>query len=575
MPWRDDPGGRAPAILLGVALLAAAALMLVLTWGTTFFQDTWAFLLDRRGDSAHAFLAPHNEHIVVIPVAIEKLLVSTFGLGSKLPEQFVLTSMLCAVAALVFVYVRRRMGPWPGLIAALLLLFVGSAWEVLLWPFEISLVGSVLAGVAMLLVLEREDRRGDIAACVLLTLSVGCSSLGVAFIVGAAVDVLQRRRSRGLGRAYVAAIPFALYAAWYLGYGHEAQSAASLHNAIHAPIFLVEGIAVSTGSLLGVSWLAEELPGDPRRYLAVVAVLAAAALLSYLRLRKPATLESLHSWGSSSRLWPTTAAAAAFWLLAGLNKLPGREANASRYLYIGGVFVLLIAADLLRKARFGRPTLIAAGAIALVAVGSNMVPLLEGADILDEQTVLTRADLGAVEIARRTVPPDFWLHPELAGTPSLINVTAGPYLEISDEFGSPAYTPAELAGAPEAGRRQADIVLAEALPVSVETAPGAARRQVFPAGACVRVPAGAASGRAGLPLSPGEAVIEVPPGGPVRLRLRRFAVGEYPVGLGPVPAGSATTLRIPRDRAERRWRLQIRSPGGALVCRSLGLKPVR
>ncbi len=58
---------------------------------------------------------------------------------------------------------RRRVGPWPALFAAVLLLFLGPAWEVLLWPFEIAFAGSVLFGVAMLLALDRGERRGDVS----------------------------------------------------------------------------------------------------------------------------------------------------------------------------------------------------------------------------------------------------------------------------------------------------------------------------------------------------------------------------------------------------------------------------
>src|SRR4029077_716733 len=101
-------------------------------------------------------------------------------------------------ATLLFVYVRRRLGPWPALIAAVLLLFLGPAWADLLWGFQIAFVGSALFGIAMLLALDRGDRRGDIAACVFLTLSVGFSSLGLSFLVGAVADFVQRRRSHGL-----------------------------------------------------------------------------------------------------------------------------------------------------------------------------------------------------------------------------------------------------------------------------------------------------------------------------------------------------------------------------------------
>ena len=78
--------------------------------------------------------------------------------------------------------------------------------------------------VAMLLLLEREDTKGDVWACVLLTVAVGFSSLGVSFVVGAAVDVLQRHRTRGWKRIWIAVLPGLLYLAWYAGYGHKAEN---------------------------------------------------------------------------------------------------------------------------------------------------------------------------------------------------------------------------------------------------------------------------------------------------------------------------------------------------------------
>jgi hypothetical protein len=42
---------------------ASAALLLTLTAGNTFFQDSWAFFFEREGNSPGDFLRPHNEHI--------------------------------------------------------------------------------------------------------------------------------------------------------------------------------------------------------------------------------------------------------------------------------------------------------------------------------------------------------------------------------------------------------------------------------------------------------------------------------------------------------------------------------
>jgi hypothetical protein len=545
---------NAATLLLGAALVVAAVVLLTYSSGLAPFQDSWEFLMRRRGFSVDAFMRPHNEHIVVIPVAIDQLLLRIFGMGSARPEFVVLTAFLLATAALVFVYVRRRAGAWPALIAAVVLLFLGPAWQVLLWPFEIGFVGSVLFGVAMLLALERGDRRGDVLACVSLAVAIGFSSLGVAFALGAAIDVLQRRRARGLRRAWVAAAPLLLYLAWYGGWGHEAEGHLSLHNVLVSPRFVVEGLAASVDSLLALSTIADEAVGRSKWGYAVLAILV--ALILYAWRRRGAF---------SPRLWPVLASAAGFWFLAAFSYFPGREAYSSRYLYAGAAFLILIGADLLRGVRFGRWAL-AAGAAAAVAVAAfNLVPLREGRDFLRDQTVLTRADLGAIEIARRSVAPSFALPPEISGTSFLNEIEAGEYLKAVDEYGSPAYTPAELAKAPEAGRVQADVVLVNALPVTMEVEQGAGRGSGS-GGRCVRVQGGQGSAAPALPLRPGSTTIELAPGRPGTIRLRRFALDEYPLVSEGVPGGSTTLLRIPRDTATRPWRLQVEAAQPVTVC---------
>jgi hypothetical protein len=528
--------------------------LLTFASGLTYFQDAWEFLMHRRGFSADAFLAPHGEHIVLIPVGIEHLILSIFGMSSPLPEFVVLTLLLLGTATLVYVYVGRRAGPWAGLIAALLLLFLGPAWQDLLWPFQVGLVGSSLCGVAMLLALDRDDPSWDVAACAFLAASIGFSSLGVAFAVGAAVDVFQRRRRRGLRRAYVVAVPLLLYAAWYAGWGHDAESQLSLHNVLVSPLFVLKGVAASVGSLLALSTIAGEAVGRSKWGFVVLAALV--VLAAYRQWRKP---------GISPRLWPVLAAAGTFWFLAAFNYIPGREAYSSRYMYVGALFVLLAAADLSSGVRLGRRAVLVGGAIVAAVVAFNLVPLREGRAFFRSETVLTRADLAAIEIARRTVDPSFALTPEIAGTSFLAEVQAGEYLTAVREYGSPAYTPAELASAPGAGRRQADVVLANALPVTSETKVGAGRGDARQNG-CVAVSGGRGPGAPPLRLHPGLTKIEIPPGGPGTIRLRRFAAGGYPLVTEGVPGGSTTLLRIPPDGAARPWRLQVEAAQGAAIC---------
>ena len=53
-------------------------------------------------------------------------------------------------------------------------------------------------------------------------------------------------------RVYVVIVPILLYAVWYAGWGHMAESHLSLRNVVHSPIYLLKGLAASASSLLGV-----------------------------------------------------------------------------------------------------------------------------------------------------------------------------------------------------------------------------------------------------------------------------------------------------------------------------------
>jgi hypothetical protein len=546
-----------PAALLGAALAVAGAMTLVLTSEMTFLQDTWDFLINRRDITVDALLQPHNEHIVLFPVLIEQLLLRLFGMTTATPEYVLLTIFLLVTASLLYVYVKRRVGPWLALFAAILILCLGPAWEALLWPFEITFVGSILFGLAMLLALEREDRRGDIAACVFLTLSLGFSGLGIPFIAAAVVAILQGRRQSRLGRAYIVAIPVALYAAWYLGWGHDAETHLSLRNVLASPRFVADSIAVAVGAMFGLD--ATAVGGVVDQSWGRAILVALVAVLGYRQLRKP---------GFFPGLWPVAAAAAANWFLTAFNAFPGRDPTSSRYQYAGAIFILMILANLFRGVRVSRRALIVAGVVTVAAVGPNLVALKDGRDLLKQQSVFTRADEGAIEISRRTVDPEFQLTAEVAGTPSLVNVFAGEYLKAVDEYGSPAYTPAELASAPEEGRRQADIVLSKALPISTVTRPGNQEVGISRDRRCVTLRGGEASRFLEVPLAPGLTTIRLGPGPHAEFALRRFTADEFPVVLEGAPGNTLTLLRIPADTSRRPWFLHVEADQPARVCRS-------
>ena len=235
----------------------------------------------------------------------------------------------------------------------------------------------------------------------------------------------------------------------------------------------------------------------------------------------------------------------------------------SRYAYAGAVFTLLVAADLLKGVRCGRPALWAGAAVTAAAAIANLAPLREGKDFFREQAVLTKADTGALEIARRSVDPGFELTPEIAGTPSLIDIFAHEYFPMESEYGSPAYSPEALLSAPPQGRRQADVVLAYALPVELAVEEDAA----LPAGSgpCTVVAAG---GRPrAVRLAPGVTRVAFAAGPDTALGLRRFSRDEYALNTKGIPGASVAVLRIPADRSPRPWVLRVEAAGGARVCR--------
>ena len=350
-------------------------------------------------------------------------------------------------------------------------------------------------------------------------------------------------------------MPLLIYLAWYAGWGHEAEHHLTLHNVLTSPAYVMEGLASALDSLAGLSTIPVNSPGQNDWG---------------GRSRSAPSLSSPSASGASRGYREPSgrsrAAATSYWALAALNFVPGREASASRYVYAGAVFVLLMAAELLRGWKFSPRALLVMGALAICAIGPNLAQMKDGSDWEKQQSVYTRADLAAMEIARDTIAPAFFLGSvDVAGTASLSLVEAEKYFAAVDRWGSPAYSTEELASAPAEGRHFADLVLSQALPISSVTRAGAPPT----AGArCVVLPGGSGPERPDVELRPGLTKVVVAPGPPANLSLRRFAEGEYPVALGSPAGGTTTSLRIPRDKAPGYpWFLHVEAQQATRFCR--------
>ncbi len=220
--------------------------------------------------------------------------------------------------------------------------------------------------------------------------------------------------------------------------------------------------------------------------------------------------------------------------------------------------------------------------VAAASIASNVYYLHQAYGSYHYTSQLEKADLGAVEIARDSVEPGFVLSEDLADT-VYVHVEAGPYLSARDEFGSPAYTPAELAEAPEFARFAADKVLSGALQIGLDQVPvsatpsGAAGPAKETGEGIVEVPASGCVAVAGASQRP---LLRLPPGGVVvravrepieDFRLRRFATEGFPIdfqqGLGAEAAGE---VQIPTDRSKVPWKMEIDGAGPAIVCGTVG-----
>ncbi|HSS43134.1 MAG TPA: hypothetical protein VLK37_11375 [Solirubrobacterales bacterium] len=537
--------GATPLLL--AAMAAAAAYIVVLGSKLTFLLDDWGYIVLRRGSDFENWVRPDNEHFVAGPVTIWKLLIAIFGIDSMLPYKLVSTALFLVGVWFLFLWCRRRVGEWAALIGMVALLFCGAAFDDLLWFASITFLGSTAGGLGMLVALDRQDRRGDRLACLGLCVSLIFSSLWVAFAAGAAVDILLRRRERPwIGRIFIVAVPALIYVAWWIGWGHEAESALSLHNIIHSPVWVFDSIAAALAALLGLAIPADGLTApnglDWGRPLAAILL-----LLALWRLWKmPRVPRSL---------WVVLAVALAYWTLGGFDVKPGRAASASRYQYTGAAFVLMIAAGLLSGVRFQRRLLIPALVVLVAALLPNVVFFHEAYESYRNTSQIERADLGALEIVRPRVAPTFFLDEEIADT-GYVPLEAQAYFETRDDDGSPAYDEAELAAAPEHARVPADKVMASGLRLGLEELP------VAPSGRCRTETV--ADGELSLPVPGGGLALR--PTAPVSLALERFST-EYPVDLGEAPAGSWSALRVPADLSPRPWVLRASGDGKLTACR--------
>jgi hypothetical protein len=454
-------------------------------------------------------------------------------------------------ATLFYALVKRRIGPLPALAPTLVLLFLGAAWHHVAVPIGFTIILSVAAGLAALLALERADRRGDVAACLLIALSIFTFTIGLAFLVGVAISVLIRGDRRR--RAWIFLIPFALYSAWWLwslGAAFSSPGQTTPSNVLLIPNYVAESLAAVTAALAGLSHDFDQGPFIEPGWGRILAVAAVVALV--LRIRRgnvPPTL------------WVALGVVLAYWALGALAaNSSARGPWAIRYMYPGAVGVLLTTTATASGIRFSRLGLGALFAATAVSLATNLALLRDGAALFRDYSSRTRAQLAMLELARDRVDPYFDADEVGANIPPN-SPDAGAYLAGVDRYGSPAFPLAEVARQSDSVRQAADQVLASALELQLVPSHSGARSGE----ACRHI----RSSEAGEPIT-----FEVPTGG-ARMRVRAAAPASVAVGrfatsqsaeLGDLSPGEQATLRIPPDSSPTPWRASATDARSVTVC---------
>lgn len=290
---------RAANVAFGLLLVAAGAVYAVRGRSQWFFQDEWSFLAGRDATSVDGLFRPHSGHWVTAPVVVYRTLWAVVGAHRYEPYQAMAITSHLAVVLLVYLLLRRRLdiSPWVAVAASSIVLFTGVGAENVVWGFQITFTGSVVSGLAALLLADhphpRPRRRIAALACGLLSLM--CSGVGLIMVAVLGLALLARR---GLRPALAATVPLGVvYGIWNRLFASDSADPSTdagligrfirtgLSNVLHGVGPTTEAgwvlVALAVG---GMALVIRDCPSSPsalRQRLAIPVSMATGALLFF------------------------------------------------------------------------------------------------------------------------------------------------------------------------------------------------------------------------------------------------------------------------------------------------------
>jgi hypothetical protein len=479
-------------------------------------------------------------------------MLEVFG-SDYLAFRLLATTMVLVTSGLLFAYMRPRLGAWPALAPSLVLLVFGADVLHVLVGNAITVLLAISCGLAALILVDRDETRGDAAACALLCLGVATYSVAIAFAVGVGVALLAAGRAR---RVWVAAVPLALYGGWWLwSLGQSSGSEGQLvySNVLLIPAWSFQATAAALGALSGLDFRFAGSPQGDRPAGTFLALVGIAALAWRFRSSAPPGL-----------LGALAIALALFAIEAVAHTELFSAPFTPRYLYPAAVVVVLVAAEGARSLAWPRPALTALFAVAAVGVATNLALLRnESRTLRNDYAPTLRAELSALELADGQIDPGFDPANAIEGRNNLLipfaeaavlrSSPARSYVEAADRYGSLGFGPDELVAGPESIRIRTDAVLGAALGLRLRAAEA-------PREACRRLTSG--SGTIAFALPPAGAVIAA--GRPAEVRIGRLAATPA-FDLGGLEPGRPAVVSAPRLSAPGRWRVEVQT-GALRIC---------
>lgn len=531
-----------PRAALSVAVSAAVVFVALLFASRRFdfYYDEWDFVLGAADWKPRDYLVPHSGHWVTLPRLAYAGLLGVGGVESYPSFMALLLLLHVAATALLFLLVRRHAGDVPALVSAAALLVLSRGWQNILWAFQVGFLGSVVAGLLAMYLLDAPPvSRPRIAlASIALLLGLMCSAVGLVFVAALAVELLTDRRRRSCSVAL--AVPAVAWLTWYVSFGRSQtpDSLLSIDAVLGLVGYVPAGIGAAAAGLIGLG---------PRFGPAALAVVTALVAVRWTK-----------AGGVDSRALGAAAGLVTLFVLAGLVRWQhgDTQAASSRYVYVGGVFLLVILAEVWRelpwRGRFKLGPLLVVPVVAL-----DVVQLAYVASIRERMFETQAAMLRTLWLFRDAPGLD---RDAIIDPTSMPQVRAGAYLAFRrrSEPSVPRTTLEDVITTLPASAVNRLLTRVFRLEVSSRAGDGS--------GDCVVVDA--AVGFRDVTAASG-ATVRVSAAFPGPVDLAWWLVGPEPAeqsGRRRVEAATAIAVKLPDAGPGVRWHLRVRPPPGSSVC---------